>query len=196
MIKLHDHNTAPESAKPTLAAIDQGLGFTPNLFRSLANSPSTLNGFAALLDAHDGGTLSPVERQIVQLAASLENRCDYCVAGHSTFASHMGLQAETIAAIREGRPLADRRMQGLVDFTRALVRERGHIAASDRADFEAAGFASEQIFEVIAGIALKTISNFANNVFGLPLDSQFQALAWSSYRPRATAHDYAEALVV
>jgi len=180
MIKLHDHDTAPESAKPTLAAIDQALGFTPNLFRAFANSPSTLNGYAALLDAHDKGTLSPVERQVVQLAASLENQCEYCVAGHSTFAAHMGLQAETVAAIREARPLGDRRLQGLVDFTRALVRERGHIAESDRAAFEASGFATEQIFEVIAGVALKTISNFVHNVFRLPLDSQFQAQAWST----------------
>ncbi len=179
MIKLHDHETAPEASKATLAAVNRANGFIPNLFRALANSPSTLTGFAALVEANDGGTLSPAERQIVQLAASIENQGEYCVAGHSAFATNIGMPAETIIAIREGRPLADKRYQGLVDFTRTLVRNRGHVTADDKAAFEASGFAPDQIFEVIAGVALKTITNFVDGVFDLPLDSQFQTHAWS-----------------
>ena len=190
MIELHDQETAPESSKATLAAVNRALGFTPNLFRALANSPSTLKGYAALLEAHDGGTLSPAERQIVQLTASLENQCEYCVAGHSAFAARMGLPAETIMAIRQGRQLPDRRYQGLVDFTRALVRCRGHVTDDDKAAFEASGFGTGQIFEVIAGIALKTISNFVNGVFDLPLDRQFQAQAWSARGDHLAAREY------
>ncbi len=179
MISLHDENTAPMSSKPTLAAVHQANGFIPNLFRALANSPSTLNGFAALLEANDGGNLSPAERQIVQITASVENQGEYCVAGHSTFAARIGMPAETIMAIREGRRLTDKRYQGLVDFTRALVRSRGHVKGDDKAAFEAAGFGTEQIFEVIAGVALKTITNFVGSVFNLPLDEHFQAQAWT-----------------
>jgi len=182
MIDLHDHDSAPAGAKATLSAVQDALGFTPNLFRALANSPSTLNGYAALLQAHDGGTLSPVERQIVQLAASLENGYPYCIAGHSAFAARMGLAADTIAAIRGGRRLADGRYQGLVDFTRALIRHRGRVSMEDKAAFAAAGFATEQMLEVIAGIALKTISNYVNGVFELPLDDAFQTHAWKSGR--------------
>ncbi len=181
MVKLHDKDTAPESSKPTLAAVNRANGFTPNMFRALANSPSTLNGFAALLSANDGGTLSPAERQIVQITASIENQGEYCVAGHSTFAEKIGMPLETITAIREGRQLSDKRYQGLVDFTRTLVGSRGHVSDGDRAAFEAAGFNTEQIFEVIAGAALKTITNFVGSVFGLPLDAQFQAQAWKPH---------------
>jgi uncharacterized peroxidase-related enzyme len=188
MIKLHDQETAPERSKPTLAAVDRANGFTPNLFRALANSPSTLNGFAALLEANDGGTLSPAERQIVQMTASIENQGEYCVAGHSTFAAGIGMPLETIVAIREGRRLADKRYQGLVDFTRVLVRNRGQITDDDKAAFEASGFGTEQMFEVIAGIALKTITNFVGSVFGLPLDAQFQAQAWSPNGDRRETH--------
>ncbi len=179
MIELHDQDTAPESARPTLAAVNRTIGFIPNMFRALANSPTTLNGFAAMVEANDGGTLSPIERQIVQLAASIENQGVYCVAGHSSFAARMGLPEEPITALREDRPLADKRYQGLADFTRAVVRNRGHVSAHDKAAFEASGFRTEQIFEVIAGIALKTITNYVDSVFDLPLDSQFQAQAWS-----------------
>lgn len=179
MVKLHDKDTAPESSKAVLAAVNRANGFTPNVFRALANSPSTLNGFAASLGANDVGTLSPAERQIVQITASIENRGEYCVAGHSTFAEKIGMPLETITAIREGRPLSDKRYQGLADFTRALVRNRGHVTAGDMAAFQAAGFGTEQIFEVIAGAALKTITNFVGSVFDLPLDAQFQANAWT-----------------
>lgn len=180
MIALHDENTAPTSAKSTLSAVSQAIGFIPNLFRALANSPSSLNGFAALLEANDGGTLSPAERQIVQIAASIENQGAYCVAGHSTFAERIGMPLETITAIREGRQLADKRYQGLVDFTRALIRKRGHVTAEDRAAVEAAGFGTEQIFEIITGIALKTITNYVTSAFDLPLDEQFQEQTWTS----------------
>ncbi len=190
MIELHDQETAPESAKPTLAAVGRANGFTPNLFRALANSPSTLNGFAALLEANDGGTLSPAERQIVQLTASVENQGEYCVAGHSSFAARMGLPVEPIMAIRESRQLPDKRYQGLVDFTRALVRSRGHVTDDHKAAFEASGFGTEQIFEVIAGIALKTITNYVSSVFDLPLDRQFQAQAWSASGAPLGAREY------
>ncbi len=190
MIKLHDPDTAPESSKATLTAVNAANGFTPNMFGALANSPSTLNGFAALVEANDGGTLSPAERQIVQITASMENQGEYCVAGHSTFAARIGMPLETIMAIREHRSLPDKRYQGLVDFTRALVRCRGHVTDDDKAAFEASGFGTEQIFEVIAGIALKTISNFVNGVFDLPLDSQFQAQAWSASSDHLAAREY------
>ncbi len=193
MIALHDENTAPESSKPTLAAVHQANGFIPNLFRALANSPSTLNGFAALLQANDGGTLSPAERQIVQIVASIENQGTYCVAGHSTFAENIGMSPETITALREGRQLADKRYQGLADFTRALVRNRGHVTDDHIAAVEASGFGTEQIFEIITGVALKTITNYVGSVFDLPLDVQFQEQAWTSQNGQAATHPNAAA---
>lgn len=180
MVTLHNENTAPESSKPTLAAVHQANGFIPNLFRALANSPSSLNGFAALLAANDGGSLSPAERQIVQLTTSIENQGEYCVAGHSTFAERIGMPPETIIALREGRQLANERYQALADFTRALVRNRGHVTDADKMALEVAGFGTEQMFEIIIGVALKTITNYVGSVFYLPLDSQFQKHAWTS----------------
>lgn len=179
MVTLHDENTAPESSKPTLSAVRHANEFIPNVFRALANSSSSLNGFAAVLQANDSGTLSPAERQIVQIIASIENQGDYCVAGHSTFAENIGMPLETITALRDGRQLADKRYQGLVDFTRALVRNRGHVTAGDMTALEAAGFGTEQIFEIIVGVALKTITNYVGSVFQLPLDVQFQEQVWS-----------------
>ena len=190
MVTLHDENTAPESSQLTLAAVNEANGFVPNLFLALANSPSSLNGFVALLAENDSGTLSPAERQIVQIAASIENEGEYCVAGHSTFAERIGMPLETISAVRQGHQLADKRYQALIDFTRALVRNRGHVSDNDRVSFEASGFATEQVFEIIVGVALKTITNYVSSVFDLPLDRQFQAQAWSAGSDHFAAREY------
>lgn len=179
-IELHDTKSAPEGSKATLAAVHAANGFTPNLFRALGNSPSSLEGFAAFVEANDGGTLSPVERQIVQLTASIENGGAYCVAGHTAFATRLGAPAELLEAIRAGRPLPDRRYEALAELTRALVRGRGHLDDAQRAAFEAAGFGPEQLLEVIVGVALKTVTNYVSSALALPLDEQFQSHAWSA----------------
>ncbi len=36
----------------------------------------------------------------------------------------------------------------------------------------------EQVLEVVLGVAMKTLSNYANQIIHAPLDSQFQAEAW------------------
>ena len=179
LIPLHNQTSAPARAKPTLDAVRDGNGFIPNMFKALSNSPSTLNGFAAFVAANDGGTLSPIERQIVQLSASIENKGAYCVAGHSAFAEKMGLAREPIEALREGRPLGDPRQQALADFTRAMTRKRGRISDQDMTAFRNAGFREEQVLEVIAGVALKTVTNYVSNAFRLPLDDEFKAQAWN-----------------
>ncbi len=178
MINLNDEHTAPATSQPILAAVRAANGFVPNMFRALSNSPSTLTGFAAMLEANDSGTLTPLERQIVQVTASVENQAAYCIAGHTTFTEMSGLPLTPIEAIRKGRPIADRRYQSLVDFTRAVIHHRGHVSESKIEAFKSAGFDDQHILEVITGIALKTITNYVSSGFNLPLDHEFQAHAW------------------
>ena len=85
------------------------------------------------------------------------------------------------------------RYQGLVAFTRALVRNRGHVTDKDRMSLEASGFTPDQIFEIIVGVALKTITNFVGGVFDLPVDEQFQAYAWTKEEDRAATDTSAAA---
>lgn len=185
MIELFDENTAPAASRPILAAVAEANGFIPNMFRALSNAPSTLAGFAAMVDANDGGSLTPLERQIVQVTASVENRGAYCVAGHTTFTENQGLPLASIDAIRNGKPPSDRRHRALADFTRAVVRHRGHVGKSDIHAFRAAGFSDQQLLEVITGIALKTVTNYVSIVFDLPLDGEFQVHAWPESKQAA-----------
>ena len=105
--------------------------------------------------------MSAAERQLVLLTASVVNECAYCVAAHSTVSKDMlKVPATVVAAVRAGQPVADAKLNALVNLTRELVQSRGHVAAATIQSFLNAGYRNDQIGEVLIGVALKTISNY------------------------------------
>ena len=112
-----------------LASIQKGFGFVPNLMATFANSPTVLEGYLAMDAVWEKGTFSPSERQLIFLAASVENECRYCTAAHSTIAKGMlHVAPEIVTAIREGTALPDAKLDALAGLTREIVRERGHVS--------------------------------------------------------------------
>lgn len=172
---IHTLDTAPAGAKDTLAKFVQNFGFLPNIAGAFAESPASLNGLLGLMGAFStaGMTLSPVERQIVLLAASALNKCEYCTAAHSTIASSRGVGRAEIENLQGGRPLADSKLESLRCFTEIIVEQRGWASDTDLENFFAAGFSKAQVFEVILGVALKTLTNYANHIARPPVNQQF-----------------------
>jgi alkylhydroperoxidase family enzyme len=62
------------------------------------------------------------------------------------------------------RPLAEGRLEALREFTRTLVEERGWAKDEAVNKFIATGFTKAQVFEVVMGIALKTLTNYSNHL--------------------------------
>ena len=79
-----------------------------------------------------------------------------------------------------GTPLPDARLQALSAFTRQLVEKRGWVSADDVQEFQGAGFTQAQVLEVILGVGMKTLSNFANHIADPPVDDAFAANAWKA----------------
>jgi uncharacterized peroxidase-related enzyme len=173
-------DNAPAASRPGLEAVRRQLGFIPNLFATFAESPTLLSGYLALDGAFSKGSLSAVERQIVLIAVSAENDCEYCVAAHSTVAGMLRASAALVQAIREGAPTNDSRIDALVSFVRTTVRTRGNVPDGTVEAFLAHGFTKDQLGEVMLGIGLKTISNYFNAVAGTPLDDAFRPQAWQA----------------
>ena len=185
---IHDTQTAEAEGATLLAAVESKVGFIPNIFGVLATSTPALAAFVDLNGHFEDASLSPAERELVQLTASAENRCSYCVAGHSTFARHQELDETVIAAVRNDAPIPDPRLDALVRFTRSLVQGNGHGCHDDLERLLAAGYTSEQALEVILGIVVKTMSNLASNAFGIPLDAAFAECEWTPrQRPETEA---------
>ena len=67
-------------------------------------------------------------------------------------------------------------------LTRALIVQRGHLDEADTVAFLAAGFDRNQILEVITGLAVSTMTNYAATVADLPLEDRLRAHAWDSIR--------------
>ncbi|MGH7535022.1 MAG: carboxymuconolactone decarboxylase family protein [Gemmatimonadales bacterium] len=174
----HTLSSAPQRSRPHLEAVEKSLGFIPNLFATLAESPATLEGYLALDGAYGRGALSAAERQLVLIAASTENDCGYCVAAHSTIAGLVKVPPAILAAVRNEEQVSDPKLEALVRLTRALVRERGRVPESDIEAFLRAGYDQEQLLEVIVGVGLKTIANYVNHIAETPLDPAFAGQEW------------------
>ncbi|MDX2179217.1 MAG: carboxymuconolactone decarboxylase family protein [Bryobacteraceae bacterium] len=174
LLTLQTRETAPAAAVPVLDKIQKTFGFTPNLMATFANSPAVLEGYLAL-DAHFEKTaFTPVERQIILLAASVENRCGYCIAAHSTIAKgFLHAEAGVVAAVRAGQSTGDAKIDALVALTREIVEKRGFASEATIAAFVAAGYKPAQAMELLLGVALKTISNYLDHFNPAPLDAQF-----------------------
>jgi AhpD family alkylhydroperoxidase len=177
--QVHTLDSAPDAARPALTALEQRIGFIPNLAATMAGSAVLINGFGALQDALRGSALTGAEREVVGLTVSHENACRYSMAAHTVFANRQGAPDEAVAALRAGTPPADERLRALHEFTLAVLRERGHVPAPRVEALRAAGYTGEQLFEVIAQIGYTCIANWVANVADPPLDQAFGSQAWS-----------------
>ncbi|MGF1553367.1 MAG: carboxymuconolactone decarboxylase family protein [Paracoccaceae bacterium] len=184
---LHDLDTAPEAARTVLEAARKSFGTVPNLHRVLAGAPAALEGYATLWGLFDETSFAPAERQVVYLASSYENECRYCMAGHSVLARHAGVPDGAVAAIRDGRPIADPRLEALRAFTAEVVVNRGRVAEAGVEAFLAAGFTRAQVLEVVLGVAVKVISNYANHLAETPLDAFMKDTVWTPPAERVAA---------
>lgn len=169
---------APEASQPLLQQVDKALGFIPNLYATFAESAALLEGALALDAGLDKGALSAVERQLVKIAVSTENACTYCVAAHSTIAGMLKARPDVVAAVRSGAPIGDAKIDALVTFTRAVVRDKGFVPDQAVAAFLAAGYAKAQVLEVVGHVAAKTLANYIHAVTHAPLDAEFQRQQW------------------
>ncbi|GJG86734.1 alkyl hydroperoxide reductase AhpD [Gemmatimonadetes bacterium T265] len=174
----HTLETAPAASRPALAATQQALGFLPNMFAALGESPVVLNAYGALDAALGQGTFTPAERQLILTAASATNGCAYCSAAHSTFAAGLRATPDAVAAARGTGHAADPRTEALVAFVHAVVRARGRVEHAVVDHFLAAGFTPAQAIEVVANVALKTVSNYVQGFADVPLDAALAPQRW------------------
>jgi len=176
-----DINTISQSSSQTiLDDIAERIGFVPALFAKLAEQPGVVEAFVGLDTAFTNTSLTPIERQTILLAASVENCGRYCVAGHTLFGRKIGMQEQAIEAIRSADIVEDERLAALDTFVRQLIQARGHATPEQVSALVQVGFSREQMMEVVMGITLKTFSNYVDSALQLRLDEQFAAAAWSS----------------
>lgn len=174
---LRTADEVPE-VKPYFEGAEQKLGFVPNLFRVMASSPALLEAYNTLNGLLEKTDLDPDQVQMVLLAVSVENGCDYCVSAHTAIGKQAGLDDAALAAVRDGRPVADEKLEAIRTLATEIIRERGFVEEERIEAFLAAGFERRHVLDILVGVGMKTLSNYTNHLAETPLDEALQAHAW------------------
>lgn len=178
--RIHDQQSAPEGGREVLESVEKAYGFVPNMIAAMVESPQAAKAYTTLSGLFGESSLTTAEQQIVALASSHANNCEYCVAAHSTIAGMKKVDDAIISALRENRPIPDNKLEALRQLTTKMVEKRGWLSDADIKAFEAAGYGRQQVIEVILGLAMKTLSNYTNHIAAPPLDEQFSGNAWNA----------------
>jgi uncharacterized peroxidase-related enzyme len=154
----------PADSKPILDAFTKNIGFTPNMMTTFAQSPIAFNAWAALRGSMSKA-LDVKTRDSIGLAVSEVNGCNYCLAVHSFAAEQMAkLPADEIILARKGHA-SDPRRDAAVQFARKVMETRGQITDADLKAARDAGYTDANVIEIIAMVAMYSLTNFLNNVF-------------------------------
>lgn len=156
-------------AAELLAGVKAALGATPNLFTTFANAPTALEGYLNLNGALQGGALNPKFKEKLALTVAGLNGCDYCASAHTFLGKKAGIDEHELALNLQGKS-DDPMCQAGLDFVSKVVKARGQIGNEDLQAVRNAGFSDERIVEMIAHIALNTLTNYFNEVFQVEID--------------------------
>ena len=185
-LPLPNIESAHPDAKPRLETAQKNNGFLPNLVRLLANAPVALETYQTVSAINARSGLSLAEREAVQITAAAVHGCGFCVAGHTAVSYKQArLSEDVVEALRSGARVPDERLNAVAAFTRAVIRSRGKVEDAELATFKATGFTDANALEVVLGVSLATLCNFANNLGATELNPELAQYAWHGSMPAA-----------
>lgn len=174
-IPLIDRASAPASVAGTLDAIHGAFGATPNMFRTVAQSPAALNAMWGFFGALGGGSIDAQLGEKIAVAVANRNDCHYCLAAHTALGRKAGASAAEMGAAQTGQS-DDPRTAAALAFALKLVEARGQVSESDVQALRSAGFSDGQAVEIVAHVALNLFTNYVNVAFAVPVDFPSVAL--------------------
>lgn len=153
----------PADSKPTLDAFTKNIGFTPNMMATFAQSPIAFNAWATLRSSLSKA-LDLKTRESISLAVSEVNGCNYCLAVHSFGAEHAKMSANEIILARKGHS-SDPKRNAAIQFARKVIDTRGNVSDADVKAVRDVGYTDANVMEIVALVAMYSLTNFFNNVF-------------------------------
>ncbi|HEY4372436.1 MAG TPA: carboxymuconolactone decarboxylase family protein [Burkholderiales bacterium] len=153
----------PADSKPALDAFSKSLGFTPNMLATFAQSPVAFNAWAALRGSLNKA-LDMKTREAISLIVSEVNGCNYCLAVHSHAANMAKMPADEIILARKGHS-SDPKRDAAVQFASKVIEARGQVSDADVKAVRDAGYTDANVMEIVALVAMYSLTNFFNNVF-------------------------------
>ena len=168
-INAIDPKTATGTAKPLLDGVQSKLGFVPNLMRTLAVSPATLDAYLSFGDRMSHGILSPKVREQLAVTVAYSNSCQYCLAAHTAIGGMLGLTPAELEAAYTADS-ADPQVAAALNFAQQLVQNQGHVSDDEVAKVRDAGYSDAEIAEIVGHVALNVFTNYFNTVAQTDVD--------------------------
>jgi uncharacterized peroxidase-related enzyme len=139
------------------------LGFVPNVLKAYAFDMTKLSAFVAMYNdlmlAPSG--LSKLEREMIAVAVSSQNKCYYCLVAHGAAVRALSGDpplGELIAMNYRSARLSPRE-RAMLDFAVKLTAEPWSIEDADREALRRAGFTDRDIWDIAAVAAFFNMSN-------------------------------------
>jgi len=175
--KLED---LPQDIRDKMLQVQEKAGFIPNVFLTLAHRPDEFRAFFAYHDAlmlRDSG-LSKAEREMIVVATSGVNHCQYCVIAHGAilriYAKNPQL-ADQVAVDHRKADISDRQ-KTMLDFAVKLARTPEEITDADRQMLKQHGFSEEDIWDIGGITALFALSNRMAHLIEMRANDEFYLL--------------------
>lgn len=170
----------PEDIRTRILAVQEKSGFVPNVFLVLARRPDEFRAFFAYHDAlmDKPGNLSKAEREMIVVATSNANQCQYCVVAHGAILrirAKNPLIADQVAINYRKADITDRQ-KAMLDFAMKVAFEAYAVGDADVAALSAHGFGEEDVWDIAAIAAFFGMSNRLANVTNMRPNDEFYML--------------------
>jgi len=172
--KLED---LPEDIRSRILEVHEKSGFIPNVFLALAHRPAEWRAFFAfhdtLMEKESG--LSKAEREMIVVATSNANGCQYCVIAHGAILrirAKNPLVADQVA-INYRKADITPRQKAMLDFAMKVALDSGAVNDSDFVTLHGHGFNDEDIWDIGAVSAFFGLSNRMANMTGMRPNDEF-----------------------
>lgn len=163
------HEEATGKVKELLDAVNAKLGVTPNMMKTMAQSPAVLEAYLNFNGALGGGKLDARLREQIALISAEINNCGYCASAHTAIGKMVGLSGEAILAARRGRS-PEPRIDAALRFARTVIINRGQVSEADVKAVKDSGFSDGEVGEIVANVALNIFTNYFNEIAETEID--------------------------
>jgi len=170
----------PEDIRNRIVEVQQKSGFVPNVFLTLAHRPAEFRAFFAYHDAlmeKDSG-LTKAEREMIVVATSGANRCQYCVVAHGAILRIRAKNPRVAdqVAVNYNKAEITPRQRAMLDFAMKVATESHTVTEADFATLREAGFSDEDIWDIGAVAAFFALSNRMANMIAMRPNDEFYLL--------------------
>ena len=175
-----DIATLPADIRSRIESVQEKSGFVPNVFLTLAHRPDEFRAFFAYHDAlmDKPGPITKAEREMIVVATSSANQCQYCVVAHGAILRVRAKNPQIADQVAVNYRKADitARQRAMLDFAMKVSVRAYEVDDVDVRDLKGHGFTEEDVWDIAAIAAFFGMSNRLANVTSMRPNDEFFAM--------------------